>query len=67
MSKVTLKVKGMMCGHCSASIDKALNALDGVKAQADHVKGQVELELADDSMLDKIKSAIRDLDFEVVE
>ena len=67
MSKVSLKVAGMKCGNCSASIDKALNLMDGVKAKADHVKGLVELELDDDGKLASIKDAIEDLGFDVVE
>ena len=36
----TLKVEGMMCGHCEATVKKALEAIDGVSAaEADHVKG----------------------------
>ena len=30
--KKTFKVEGMMCGHCRMHVEKALNALDGVKA-----------------------------------
>ena len=67
MSKLSLKVAGMKCGGCSASIDKALNLMDGVKAKADHVKGLVELELDDDGKLASIKDAIEDLGFDVVE
>ena len=57
----------MKCGNCSASIDKALNLMTGVKAKADHVKGLVELELDDDGKLPLIKDAIEDLGFDVVE
>lgn len=35
--KVELKVTGMSCGHCEASVVEALKKLDGVKkASADH-------------------------------
>lgn len=67
MSKVSLEVAGMKCSNCSASIDKALNLMTGVKAKADHVKGLVELELDDDGKLPLIKDAIEDLGFDVVE
>ena len=30
--KKTFKVEGMMCGHCRMHVEKALNALEGVKA-----------------------------------
>ncbi len=29
----TMKIEGMMCGHCEAAVKKALEALDGVAAQ----------------------------------
>ena len=33
----TLKVEGMMCMHCEATVKKALEAIDGVaEATADH-------------------------------
>ena len=28
-----LNIEGMMCQHCVAHVDKALNAIDGVSAQ----------------------------------
>ena len=61
-----IKVDGMKCGNCSAAIDKALNAIPGVKAKADHVKGLVELELDDEDKLTQIKEAIEDLGFDVI-
>ena len=27
----TMKIEGMMCGHCEAAVKKALEALDGVE------------------------------------
>jgi uncharacterized protein len=32
MDIINLDVKGMSCAHCSGSVEKALNALDGVRA-----------------------------------
>lgn len=29
----TIKIKGMMCGHCTGRVQDALNAMDGVNAQ----------------------------------
>ena len=31
--KKTMKIEGMMCGHCTGRVEKALNALDGVVPQ----------------------------------
>ena len=49
----TLKIEGMMCGHCEMHVKKALEALDGVtKAEVSHVAGEavvtIEKEIPDD-------------------
>lgn len=33
MSSTTLKIDGMSCGHCVASVKKALERLDGVSVK----------------------------------
>jgi copper chaperone CopZ len=33
MNRTTLKIEGMSCGHCVASVKKALAGLDGVTAE----------------------------------
>ena len=51
----TMKIKGMMCGHCEATVKKALEALDTVeKAEVDHKTGTAVVTLrqaADDRLL----------------
>ncbi len=51
----TMKIKGMMCGHCEATVKKALEALDAVeKADVDHKTGTAVVTLrqaADDRLL----------------
>ena len=63
----TVNIKGMMCGHCEASVKKALEKLDGVEeAVVSHTSGTAELTLSapvDDAAIQK---AIEDLDFEFV-
>ena len=53
----TLKVEGMMCGHCEARVKKCLEALPGVeKAEVSHVSGTAVLTLSapvDDALLKK--------------
>ena len=49
----TLKIEGMMCGHCEMHVKKALEALDGVKgAEVSHKTGTAvvtsEKEISDD-------------------
>ena len=33
MTEKTMKIEGMSCGHCSARVEQALNAIDGVSAK----------------------------------
>jgi copper chaperone len=33
MNRTTLKIEGMSCGHCVASVKKALTGLDGVTVE----------------------------------
>ena len=33
MERVTMKIEGMSCGHCVASVKNALNALEGVDVE----------------------------------
>ena len=65
--ELTLRVEGMMCGHCEASVKKALEALDFVaEATADHVTGVVKLRLRPGSAPDEaaIRKAVEDEDYE---
>ena len=64
--KKTLKIKGMMCPHCEATVKKALEAVPGVAdAQVSHVSGTAVVTLTapvDDSAL---KSAVEAKDYTV--
>ena len=63
----TLKVEGMMCGHCEATVKKALEAIDGVSAaEADHVKGTATVTLTKDVPSEVLKKAIEDKDYKVI-
>ncbi len=56
----TMVIEGMMCEHCQARVDKALNAIDGVKAQVNLEKGEATLQLdcdIDESVLKKAVEA----------
>jgi Copper chaperone len=39
----TIKIAGMSCGHCSARVAKALNALPGVHAEVSHESGSATI------------------------
>lgn len=62
--KATMKVKGMSCAHCSARVEKALNAIDGVKAKVDLAKATAELELTKDVAANVLKEAVVDAGYE---
>ena len=65
--KETVNIKGMMCGHCEASVKKALEKLDGVEeAVVSHTSGTAELRLSAPVEDAAIQKAIEALDFEFV-
>lgn len=33
MTTTTVKIEGMSCGHCTARVEKVLNALPGIRAK----------------------------------
>ena len=67
MMEKTLKVEGMMCPHCEATVKKALEAIDGVSvAEADHVKGSATVTLTKDVPTEVLKKAIEDKDYKVI-
>ena len=62
----TIKIEGMMCGHCEASVKKALEALDGVvSADVSHDKGTAVVALEKDVSDDVLTKAVEDKDFKV--
>ena len=62
----TIKIKGMMCGHCEATVKKALEALDGViSADVSHDKGTAVVALEKDVADDVLTKAVEDKDFKV--
>ena len=67
--KSEIKVKGMMCSHCEARVNKAVLAIDGVEScQASAENGTVEV-VYDKSKasLEQIKDAIIAQDYEVID
>ncbi len=63
----TMKINGMMCGHCEARVKKALEALDGVtSAQVSHERGEAVVTLASDVPDDVLRNAVTEQDYEVV-
>ncbi len=62
-----LKIKGMMCPHCEATVRKCLEAFDEVQeADVSHEKGTAVLTLSGELIhLDEMKQAIADKGYEV--
>ena len=62
----TIKVEGMMCMHCEATVKKALEAIDGVEsAVASHEAGTAVVQLSKDVADEVLTKAIEDKDYEV--
>lgn len=66
--KKVIKVEGMNCGHCTASVTKALNAVNGVsKAEVNLEKKEAVVELNGAVADEQLKKAVEDAGFEVKE
>lgn len=66
MQEKTISITGMMCGHCEASVKKALENIDGVvSATADHVKGTAAVTLSKAVSDDVLQKAVEALDYKV--
>ena len=66
--ELTMKIEGMMCSHCEASVKKALEAIPTVEsAEVSHEKGTAVVKLSADTPFDTLRSAVEDLDYKVVE
>ena len=68
METVTVKIKGMTCGGCVASVERVLRALDGVKkADVSLEQGEARIEYAPDRVdVARLHSAIEDAGYDVV-
>lgn len=62
----TINIEGMMCGHCEASVKKALEEVNGVtEAVVSHEKGTAIVTLSSDVADDVLKKAVEDRDYTV--
>lgn len=63
---VTMKIEGMMCGHCEATVKKALEAVPGViSADVSHEKGEAVVTLSEQVPFDVLKKAVEDKEYVV--
>ena len=63
----TMKIEGMMCEHCEATVKKVLEKIDGVaSADVSHKEGTAVVTLSGDVADDKLKEAVEDRDYKVI-
>ena len=62
----TMKIEGMMCGHCEVRVKKALEALPEVAAAAvSHESGTAVVTLSGEISDAALKKAVEDQDYQV--
>lgn len=62
----TMKIEGMMCPHCQAAVTKALNALEGVKAEVNLEKKEAYVEAGAEVSKEDLTKAVVDAGYEVI-
>lgn len=61
-----MMIEGMSCGHCSARVEKALNALEGVSAKVDLEAKCAAISTEGKVSDEQLKAAVVDAGYEVV-
>lgn len=63
----TMKIEGMMCGHCEARVKKVLEAIDGVEsAEVSHTAGTAVVTLSKAVDSAELKAAVEAQDYPVI-
>ena len=63
----TMKIEGMMCGHCEARVKKCLEALSEVaEAVVSHETGTATVTLSGDIADSVLRKAVEDQDYKVL-
>ncbi len=66
--KVQISIEGMTCGHCSARVEKALKAVDGiVDAKVDLANKNATVELSSNVDDNVLKEAVEDAGYDVTD
>ena len=64
----TMKIEGMMCGHCEAAVKKALETIDGVaSAEVSHTDGAAVVTLSKPVENAVLRKAVEDKDYTVTD
>lgn len=62
----TIKIKGMMCGHCTGRVQEALNSIDGVTAEVTlDDGGKAVVTMSDGASDDILIKTVTDTGYEV--
>ena len=62
----TMKIEGMMCGHCTGRVDKVLNALEGVQAEVSLEDKAAYLTITGDVSDETLKKTVEDEGYQVI-
>ncbi|MDO5323890.1 MAG: heavy metal translocating P-type ATPase [Clostridia bacterium] len=63
----TMKIEGMMCGHCEARVKKTLEGIEGVsEAKVSHTAGTAIVTLSAPVADEVLKKAVEDQDYKVI-
>ncbi|WP_422477402.1 heavy metal translocating P-type ATPase [Pleomorphochaeta sp. DL1XJH-081] len=65
--KKKIMIEGMTCMHCVGRVDKALNAIEGVKATVDLQSNSAEVEITGGVSDEKLGNAVTEAGYEVLE
>ncbi len=66
MNKI-MTIEGMMCGHCTGRVDKALNALEGVEATVSLEDKAAYVTLTGEVSDELLKKTVEDEGYQVLE
>ena len=65
--EITMKIEGMMCSHCEATVKKALEAIPTViEANVSHENGTAIVKLSENTDFNVLKKAVEDKDYKVI-
>ncbi len=62
----TVKIEGMSCSHCSGRVEKALQAIPGVKAKVNLDAAEAVIEAPAKIGLEKLKKVIEEAGYSVL-
>lgn len=63
----TVFVEGMMCDHCSARVEKAIDKIEGASADVNWEKGKVLVSMSVEISDDEIRKAVENAGYTVTE